>query len=805
MKKITTFFAILFFVSAFGQTIDIGPDEYAFRYSLSNNFGLFFNATDVRYEFLNGSAVPVFGFSAQNGQMTTNIEFNSNSDYLVGNNRYAFRAKSDSDFGLYFNASTLSYDFRDNSANAAFSIGANTGNLTTSGFIAPGNTSSTTEGIIRYNGSDLQGRVDGQWKSLTSQGDSGDTNLQEAYNNGNSMNTSIGVPVAIEGPGGLIVSIDQNMTTEGVGAKMFFDATNSSFRSGSVNATAWNDENRGSGSAAFGLSTIASGIGSFAVGNASEASGARAAAFGIQTIASGETAIASGFNSEASGDYSVAFGESTLASGINAFTANEDNIASGQSSVAFGRNSEASGSFAIAIGNNSLASGSSSIAAGSSADATGTTSAAFGFSTTAQGFGSIVAGWASTAEGDGSVAFGRGTIAKSAHETVIGSFNTDYTANSTTSYDANDRVLTVGNGLGSADRSDAMVVLKNGNIGFGTSEPDYRLEIDGINAGTTGLQLSGSANYYGNNQWQFGQANSGAGGGSLAGDFIFRQGGDTEYVMWTSYFAPGDDGFTDLGRFSYRWNQVYAQNGTINTSDAREKKNIKDVEYGLEEVMAMRPVTYEWKDSDENGTKVGFIAQDLLEIVPEVVVTHERVEDRETGAVTYQEAERMGVFYDDLIPVLAKAIQEQNETIEEVQKENEDLTQENQNLRSELDEVKNRMNRFEQDLVSCCFDSQSGQTNASSTSSDDAELGQNIPNPFSESTVIRYYLPDGIANAIIRITEMGGSPVQDLQLGATRGANQIEFQTQGLAAGTYLYSLFVDGKFVDTKKMMIVR
>jgi len=84
-------------------------------------------------------------------------------------------------------------------------------------------------------------------------------------------------------------------------------------------------------------------------------------------------------------------------------------------------------------------------------------------------------------------------------------------------------------------------------------------------------------------------------------------------------------------------------------------------------------------------------------------------------------------------------------------------------------------------------------------------LGQNIPNPFSESTIIRYYLPGGTTNAIIRVTSMGGSTVKDLQLGATRGANQVDFQTQGLAAGTFLYSLFVDGKFVDTKKMMIAR
>jgi hypothetical protein len=188
-----------------------------------------------------------------------------------------------------------------------------------------------------------------------------------------------------------------------------------------------------------------------------------------------------------------------------------------------------------------------------------------------------------------------------------------------------------------------------------------------------------------------------------------------------------------------------------------------------------------------------------LEVVPEVVVTEEAVENRETGEVTYQEAERMGVFYDDLIPVLTKAIQEQQGTIEE-------LTEENEKLQDQLKDVMDRMDLFEQDLQSCCFNTQGGsEVGTNNNSSENAELGQNIPNPFSESTIIRYYLPDGTTNAIIRVTDMGGSPVQDLQLGATRGANQVEFQTQGLAAGTYLYSLFVDGKFVDTKKMMIAK
>ena len=173
--------------------------------------------------------------------------------------------------------------------------------------------------------------------------------------------------------------------------------------------------------------------------------------------------------------------------------------------------------------------------------------------------------------------------------------------------------------------------------------------------------------------------------------------------------------------------------------------------------MKMKPVSYEWKEDNSNmGTKLGFLAQDLLEIVPEVVVTEERVENRETGEVTYQEAERMGVFYDDLIPVLTKAIQEQQGTIKE-------LTEENDKLKDQLENVLDRMDLFEQDLQTCCYSTQGGsEVGTNTNSSEEAELGQNIPNPFTASTIIRYYLPDGTTNTIIRVTDMGGSPVQDL-------------------------------------------
>jgi hypothetical protein len=230
--------------------------------------------------------------------------------------------------------------------------------------------------------------------------------------------------------------------------------------------------------------------------------------------------------------------------------------------------------------------------------------------------------------------------------------------------------------------------------------------------------------------------------------------------------------------------------------------------------MALNPVSFEYKnDPTQYGTKLGFIAQELLEVVPEVVNTHSRTIDEETGEAIIEKSNHYGVFYDDLIPVLTKAIQEQqgiiskqNETINDLKSAVEDLLDLNEGLNSKLEEGLLKIHDFEQDLQTCCFNSENSEMSSGNSSEiQKAELGQNIPNPFSESTVIQYYLPDNTTRAIIRVTDMEGRPVEDIQLGAERGANQVSFQTQGLSSGTYLYSLFVNGEFISTKKMVIAK
>ena len=96
--------------------------------------------------------------------------------------------------------------------------------------------------------------------------------------------------------------------------------------------------------------------------------------------------------------------------------------------------------------------------------------------------------------------------------------------------------------------------------------------------------------------------------------------------------------------------------GTLSaSSDRRLKENIVKTPYGLEEVLKLNPVTYRFKSNGLN--QIGFIAQEVLPLLPEVVTGTEG--DIEKG-------ETLGITYSSLIPVLTKAIQEQQKIIEEL-------------------------------------------------------------------------------------------------------------------------------------------
>lgn len=79
-------------------------------------------------------------------------------------------------------------------------------------------------------------------------------------------------------------------------------------------------------------------------------------------------------------------------------------------------------------------------------------------------------------------------------------------------------------------------------------------------------------------------------------------------------------------------------------------------------------------------------------------------------------------------------------------------------------------------------------------------LGQNIPNPFDNSTAIPYYVPYG-SKGFLQITDAKGELVDEYAL--QQGKNKLTISLEYLKAGTYFYSIVIDGKVMQTKKMVL--
>jgi hypothetical protein len=96
-------------------------------------------------------------------------------------------------------------------------------------------------------------------------------------------------------------------------------------------------------------------------------------------------------------------------------------------------------------------------------------------------------------------------------------------------------------------------------------------------------------------------------------------------------------------------------------SDCRLKKNIRTISYGLCDVMKLQPKVFNWKDNftpSENGKEMlGFVAQDIQTIIPEVVEQFSDGSDITFDCQTITNPLRVNEKF--IIPILTKAIQDQ--------------------------------------------------------------------------------------------------------------------------------------------------
>ena len=173
-------------------------------------------------------------------------------------------------------------------------------------------------------------------------------------------------------------------------------------------------------------------------------------------------------------------------------------------------------------------------------------------------------------------------------------------------------------------------------------------------------------------------------------------------------FRPDNNNTHTLGDGSFRWTQLYASNGTINTSDSRLKVGITTSPLGLDFINRLRPVSYKWVigenevQRDENGSIIrkdnsreiitapiagkrdhyGLIAQEVKQTLDAVGIGSTEfagwcLTDKNNPDST------QSLRYSEFIAPIIKSIQEQQELISQLQTQNANLLSRIESLESE--------------------------------------------------------------------------------------------------------------------------
>jgi len=184
---------------------------------------------------------------------------------------------------------------------------------------------------------------------------------------------------------------------------------------------------------------------------------------------------------------------------------------------------------------------------------------------------------------------------------------------------------------------EALTIDSSGNVGINCNSPSSKLNVNGT------LNVSGTSFFEGASRVKgsiglhtFHPTNSVSfrfvcspttGGGVVSNTFqLFKYGATSGEgtEIFRIYESDGD--------LSYKGN-IYATGNVTARSDLRKKTNIMTIQDPLEKIQQMRGVYYNKKDDPSKTRNVGFIAQDLETVLPEVV--HTNTHDEKYKSVSY--------------------------------------------------------------------------------------------------------------------------------------------------------------------------
>ncbi len=130
------------------------------------------------------------------------------------------------------------------------------------------------------------------------------------------------------------------------------------------------------------------------------------------------------------------------------------------------------------------------------------------------------------------------------------------------------------------------------------------------------------------------------------------------FVEFSGETTPRPDSASPymLGSPLRRWDMIWAKVGVIQTSDPKEKRFIKDSDLGLDFILSLRPVSFEWRVEAQGQTRqrhYGFLGNEVLD----------SLKGRSFAGVV-ERPSGIGVSYTEMIAPLVKAVQEQQKQIE---------------------------------------------------------------------------------------------------------------------------------------------
>ena len=253
-------------------------------------------------------------------------------------------------------------------------------------------------------------------------------------------------------------------------------------------------------------------------------------------------------------------------------------------------------------------------------------------------------------------------------------------------------------------------------------------------------------------------------------------------------------------------------------SDQIFKTEIDSIQNALSIIQQLKPRTYYFDTLNFNEfnfsskKRYGFIAQDMEQVLPELVNSVKKYADYDTlGNIVHPETTYKAVNYIEIIGILTKGIQEQQQKIDSLSSDLQ-LEKANTNTQDSINAaLQNQLTQLLETINSCCTIGEirsspsSGtyvnQTDIKLTNAQSVVLEQNVPNPFADQTSINYYLPDNTQKAQLLFYNAQGRLIQSTDL-SQKGKGVVNVFASDLSNGIYTYTLVVDGKIIETKKMV---